>query len=220
MYHDPVSLSSTPSDHTRGALIDDNTKDLSSDQYNSRSSYGNLVNAETVLKSGDVDGEVNEFIRPGESIGELGDVGYHFGQPGSAYDGIGNQRKFKKVKLKVGGVAHTIHARSSLDGSSLSGASNMKSSHSEAVLSSRKLNPQENSDICFMGEKVVLCGTPWKVFSKFGFSFEKMDSSGLDMTGESVEQGSKHERSCKRKSVTKKYVSDDLYNDEEDDEIR
>lgn len=53
-YHDPVSLSSTPSDHTRGALIDDNTKDLSSDQYNSRSSYGNLANAETVLKSGDV----------------------------------------------------------------------------------------------------------------------------------------------------------------------
>lgn len=68
----------------------------------------------------------------------------------------------------------------------------MKFSHSEAVLSSRKLNPQENSDICFMGEKVVLCGKPWKDFSKIGFSFEKMDSSGLDMTGESVEQGSKH----------------------------
>ncbi|XP_075506751.1 uncharacterized protein LOC142543385 isoform X2 [Primulina tabacum] len=47
-----------------------------------------------------------------------------------------------------------------------------------------------------------------------------MDSSGLDMTGESVEQGSKHERSCERKFITKKYVSDELYNDEDDDEIR
>ncbi|XP_073292450.1 uncharacterized protein [Primulina huaijiensis] len=196
-----VSLSSTPSDQTRGTLIEVNTKDLNSDQYNSRLSYANLANAEIVLKSGDEDGEVNES-----------------GQPGSAYDGTGNQRKFKLVRLKVGGVTHTIHARESLDGSCISGTSNMKSSHSEAVYSSRKLNPRENSDICFMGEKVGLCGVPWKDFSKIAFSFEKMDSSGLDMTGESVKQGSKHERSCERKFVNKKYVSDELYNDEDEDE--
>ena len=45
-------------------------------------------------------------------------------------DGIANESKLKKVKLKVGGVTRTIHAKTTSDGASVGGSSSTKSSRS------------------------------------------------------------------------------------------
>ena len=51
------------------------------------------------------------------SLGHLGDFS----------DGVGNESKVKKVKLKVGGITRTITARSASDGASAVGSSFSKS---------------------------------------------------------------------------------------------
>lgn len=43
-------------------------------------------------------------------------------------DALDNENKVKKVKLKVGGVTHTVHAKSISDGASVVGSSTTKSS--------------------------------------------------------------------------------------------
>ncbi|KAL0335436.1 UNVERIFIED_CONTAM: hypothetical protein Sradi_4755500 [Sesamum radiatum] len=140
------------------------------------------------------------------------------GQAGTTSDGIGTGSKFNKVKLKVGGVTHTIHTRSSSDGSSVAGTSATKSTPSDTIYPPHKLGPQENFDPDFMGEKGGLRGVPWKDFSKIGFSFRKVDAPE-----ESVKPALKLGRSSKSKSIIKKYSSDEIYDvedDDDDDEIR
>lgn len=57
---------------------------------------------------------------------------------------------------------------------------------------------------------------PWKDFSKTGFGFGKVETSGVDIQEEPVKHGS-----SKSKSMTKKYLADEAYDeDEDDDEIR
>ncbi|KAL0364851.1 UNVERIFIED_CONTAM: hypothetical protein Sangu_0582700 [Sesamum angustifolium] len=117
------------------------------------------------------------------------------GQAETTSDGIGTGSKFNKVKLKVGGVTHTIHTRSSSDGSSVAGTSATKSTPSDTIYPPHKLGPQENFDPDFMGEKGALRGVPWKDFSKIGFSFRKMDAPE-----ESVKPALKLGRSSKSKN--------------------
>lgn len=58
--------------------------------------------------------------------------------------------------------------------------------------------------------KGSLRGLPWKDFSSTGFSFEKVGAS----------RGLKHERSHKTKHPTNMSPSDEVYDEEDDDEIR
>ncbi|KAL0422099.1 UNVERIFIED_CONTAM: hypothetical protein Slati_3232800 [Sesamum latifolium] len=244
-YRDSISLSSTPSDHVSDAPSEGNavheamnwTKGLTSNQCISRASYTNLADAETVHNSYDADGvfeESNSLNRSIEDntaavsckslkmsdnkLGEMVIGGVPSGQPGTTSDGIGTGSKFNKVKLKVGGVTHTIHTRSSSDGSSVAGTSATKSTPSDTIYPPHKLGHQENFDPHFMGEKGGLRGVPWKDFSKIGFSFRKVDAPE-----ESVKPALKLGRSSKSKSIIKKYSSDEVYDvedDDDDDEIR
>ncbi|KAG8369079.1 hypothetical protein BUALT_Bualt15G0112900 [Buddleja alternifolia] len=235
-YHDSVSLSSTPSDHVSDAPSE-GTMGQNLNQCISRASYSNLADAETVHKSSDEDvvyGEPNDLKRSTEDkMSEMVVGGHHSGQSGLASDGIGMRNKLNKVKvkLKVGGVTHTIHAKSSSDGSSVAGTSDNNSTPSEAIYPPQKLTrqfgylqcqcllEQENLDLHFTGEKVGLRGVPWKDFSKIGFSFVKMDSFEVDVPDDSDKQSFKHGRLSKSKSIYKKSPSVEEY-DEEDDEIR
>ncbi|XP_011087489.1 uncharacterized protein LOC105168956 [Sesamum indicum] len=250
-YRDSISLSSTPSDHVSDAPSEGNvvheamnwTKGLTSNQCISRASYTNLADAETVHNSYDMDRVFEESNSLNRSIEDntaaasckiltmsdnkmsemlIGSV--PSGQPGMTSDGIGTGSKFNKVKLKVGGVTHTIHTRSSSDGSSVAGTSATKSTPSDTIYPPHKLGHQENFDPhYFMGEKGGLRGVPWKDFSKIGFSFRKVDTLRVDAPEESVKPALKLGRSSKSKSIIKKYSSDEVYDvedDEDDDEIR
>ncbi|OVA02523.1 INO80 complex subunit B-like conserved region [Macleaya cordata] len=136
---------------------------------------------------------------------------------GVVLDGTGNENKLRKVKLKVGGVTRTIHAKSSADDAP-SGGSSMKTSRSSDVPRPRpKLILQDNSDddLSPPPEKVSgLQGVPWKDFSRDGFGLGKEDSSKNKMPEES-------DPVRKSKRVPKRRVLDGAFNDgDEDAEIR
>lgn len=137
------------------------------------------------------------------------------GQLGVVQDGLGNDNKLKKVKLKVGGVTRTIHAKSSSDGASVGGSSSTKPSRSSDAPRPRpKLILQENSDDDHSApNKGSLRGVPWKDFSR---SKMKSDSS----TGSILEERQPDQYEPVRKSsrVPKRRIFDD--GDDDDEEIR
>ncbi|GFP80353.1 hypothetical protein PHJA_000178700 [Phtheirospermum japonicum] len=163
----------------------------------SRASYSNLADAEKAQQSYDEHGILEEMNN--NKMSEIANPG----QPKTASGGIGTGNKISKVKLKVGGVTHTIHTRSSSDGSSVGGTSTTKSTTPDATNPLQKLS-------CQADQKAGLRGVPWKT----GFSFQK-----VDMAEESVKQSMEHRRPSKSKR--KKYLCDDVYDEEDDDdEIR
>ncbi|KAL9175067.1 hypothetical protein ABFS82_02G091800 [Erythranthe guttata] len=223
---DSISLSSTPSDHvsdapTEGNIVQEATiwsKGLNSNQFISTASCTNLSEAETMHESND-DKESSQVNAAGTSwkslktdrnkTSEIVIGSHHSGKPGSVSDGPGT--KLNKLKLKVGGVTHTIHRRSSSDGSSIAAP--------DTACPPRMLSFQDNPNLRLTGKKGGLSGVPWRDFSKTGFSLRKVDSFGVDIPEESVKQAVKHiGRSSKSKSVMKKYSSDDVYGEEDDDD--
>lgn len=145
-YRDPISPSLIPSGHVSDAQGEGNivpqakiwSKGQNSNQCISRASYTNLVDAETVHKSNDEESndlkesfEGNSAAASWKDDSKMSETligGHHSGKPGSASDVIESRTKFNKVKLKVGGVTHTIHTRSSSDDSSVARTSATKSS--------------------------------------------------------------------------------------------
>ncbi|KAL7119966.1 hypothetical protein ACP275_02G094400 [Erythranthe tilingii] len=226
-YRDSISLSSTPSDHVSDAPTEANivqeatiwTKGLNSNQCISTASFTNLSEAETMHGSND-DKESSQVNAAGTSWKSLKTDGnktseivigsHHSGKPGSASDGP--ETKLNKLKLKVGGVTHTIHRRSSSDCSSIAAP--------DTACPPRILSfQQDNPDLCFTVKKGSLSGVPWRDFSKTGFSLRKVDSFGVDIPEESVKPAVKHiGRSSKSKPVMKKYSSDEVYGEEDDDD--
>ncbi|KAL3515955.1 hypothetical protein ACH5RR_022857 [Cinchona calisaya] len=206
-YRDNSSLSSTPlsesvskpSSEENAGLGDAGRKDM--DQSISRASYANLSEAETVFK---MSGEVGR-------LGESNDAGIS---------------KLKKVKLKVGGVTHTLHAKTASESSSLGGSS--KSSHSsDGPHVQHKLIPQDSPNQSKSTKDKVsgLGGIPWKDFSKSGFSVKKPDISLGRMPEQSVsiKQSGTLDSSRKSKRVPKKRSLGEVFDDGEDnydDEIR
>ncbi|KAL3620667.1 hypothetical protein CASFOL_035579 [Castilleja foliolosa] len=173
---DSISLSSTPSYQVSDAA-----------RCISRTSYSNFADAE---KSHQIHNEHELFEET--NVNKMSEIA-NSGQP-----------KISKVKLKVGGVMHTIHTRSSSDGSSVGGTCTTKSTTPDATNPHQKLR-------CQADQNVGLRGVPWKT----GFSFQK-----VDMAEESVKQAMKHGPSSNSKP--KKYMYDDVYDeeDDDDDEIR
>ncbi|KAK9292002.1 hypothetical protein L1049_019955 [Liquidambar formosana] len=149
---------------------------------------------------------------------------YSFGQQGMVSNELSNENKLKKVKLKVGGVTRTIHAKSSSDGASVGGSSSTKSSRSlDAPRPRQKLILQETSDEDHSPapDRVSgLQGVPWKDFSRSGFCVQKAFSSRGNMPEESVsmKQIDHYEPVRKSKRVPKRRIFDD--GDVDDEEIR
>ncbi|XP_043719385.1 uncharacterized protein LOC122667209 [Telopea speciosissima] len=145
---------------------------------------------------------------------------------GVCSDGIGNESKFKKVKLKVGGVTCTIHAKSTSDVASGGGSSSVKSSRSsDAPRPRQKLILQDNSDDDNSPppEKASgFQGVPWTNFSRGGFNLGKReDSSKGKMYEDSGKRTDKFEPVRKSKRVPKRRVLDDAFDDSDgDEEIR
>ncbi|KAK3194291.1 hypothetical protein Dsin_025601 [Dipteronia sinensis] len=131
-------------------------------------------------------------------------------------DGLGNENKVKKVKLKVGGFTRTIHANTIANGAP-GGGSSMGSQSSDDSRMRHKQNLQADDG----DKRGGLQGIPWKDFSRGGFGFGKEDSvmgkgSGKNSSGK---QGDQSGPVRKSKRVPKKRVLDGEF-DEEDDEIR
>ncbi|KAM7495791.1 hypothetical protein LguiA_020205 [Lonicera macranthoides] len=142
-----------------------------------------------------------------------------------AGDGLGNENKLKKVKLKVGGVTRTIQTKSSSHGASGSGSSTKSARSSDAPRPRQKLILQNDSDedqFPPSDKKSGLQGIPWKDFSRGGFSLRKEDSlmSKVPEKSASGKQGEKSEQVRKSKRVPKKRVLDGAFDEEDDDEIR
>ncbi|KAF8401324.1 hypothetical protein HHK36_012258 [Tetracentron sinense] len=146
------------------------------------------------------------------------------GKLGVVSDGLGNENKLKKVKLKVGGVTRTIHAKSTSDGVSGGGSSSTKSSRSSDAHRPRlKLILQDNSDDDHSppDKGNGLQGIPWKDFSRGGFSLGKKENSSRGKMSEesvSARQTDKSEPVRKSKRVPKRRLLDGAFDDGDQDE--
>lgn len=142
------------------------------------------------------------------------------GQSAMTIDGVGNENKVKKVKLKVGGVTHTI---STSNGTHESGSLVKSSRALDSLKPRQRPNFEGNLDgTPSIDKRTGLQGIPWKDFSKGGFRFGKEDSSTGKMSGRNTsgKQGDKSEPVRKSKRVPKKRLMDGEFNDDEDDELR
>ncbi|KAG9457864.1 hypothetical protein H6P81_002372 [Aristolochia fimbriata] len=140
---------------------------------------------------------------------------------GSKADPSSHENKLRKVKLKVGGVTRTIHAKSAMDGPS--GGSTSKSSRGSDAPRRQKLILQENSDDELSPPERAggLQGVPWKGFSsgnltlKEGSKVKLLDEAGY---GKHADKSSEPVRKSKR--VPKRRVLDGALDEDEDDELR
>ncbi|PIA57583.1 hypothetical protein AQUCO_00600357v1 [Aquilegia coerulea] len=145
------------------------------------------------------------------------------GHSGVVSEVSANENKLRKVKLKVGGVTRTIHAKTSDFG-----GSSMKSSRPSEVSRPRpKLILQDNSDDDQSpppGEASGSQGVPLKDFSRGSISIgKKTDSLRAKTPEESVsgKQTDKFEPTRKSKRVPKPRFLDGTFGDgDQDDEIR
>ncbi|GLT66256.1 hypothetical protein SLA2020_386300 [Shorea laevis] len=200
-FHDISSLSSTPP------------------------SDNNLINIEDG-KQGDSDEASNDGTFQGgnewKQSGLLAPTNWksmsNDGSFGVVSDGLENEKKVKKVKLKVGGVTRTIDAKSVTDGSS-SGKSTRFSgaSHSLQKFVIQDISDDHPSLIREKGNG--LRGAPWKDSSQSSLSAGKIDPSSGRASDDSF--STKYDTLRKSKRVPKKRLLEGvLDDDEDDDEIR
>ncbi|PON72376.1 INO80 complex, subunit Ies [Trema orientale] len=142
-------------------------------------------------------------------------------QLGVLADGFGNDNKVKKVKLKVGGVTHTIQANSAANG--VSGVADPSSKGSRPSDDSRlrhKHGIQANYDdnISPLEKRSGLQGIPWKDFSRGGFSLGRDDSvmGKVSRKNTSGREEEKSEPVRKSKRVPKKRVAAVYREDDEE----
>ncbi|KAK1385054.1 PAPA-1 domain-containing protein [Heracleum sosnowskyi] len=138
-------------------------------------------------------------------------------------NGVVHETKFKKVKLKVGGITRTIQTSQA---TSESGTSTKSVRLSEAPQPLQKQSLQDDLDdnnFSTSGRKSGLRGIPWKDFSRVGFTIKKEERSTGKMPEKTFysKQGEKSEPH-KSKRETKKRDLSGVYDDDdvEDDEIR
>lgn len=159
---------------------------------------------------------------PDGSMGRSGD-GDNMHLPEGAQS-LSAESKLRKVKLKVGGVTRTIHAKSNLD-SGNGGSSAKPPRSSDAIRHHQRLSPQDNSDDRSLEKGNGLQGSAWKDSSGVSFSRgTKDDSHGESISGKQTDKLhdiSSFEPVRKSKRVPKRRVLDGAFDDvEEDDEIR
>ncbi|XP_010931744.1 uncharacterized protein [Elaeis guineensis] len=152
---------------------------------------------------------------PDGYMGRRGD-GHDMHQPEGAQS-ISAENKLRKVKLKVGGVTRTIHAKSNLEAGN-GGTSAKPPRSSDAFRHRQKLSPQDNSDDHSPEKGSHLQGDAWKDSS--GMSFSRGESIFRKQT-DKLPGISSSEPVRKSKRVPKRRMLDAAFDDgEEDDEIR
>ncbi|CAK7348438.1 unnamed protein product [Dovyalis caffra] len=141
-------------------------------------------------------------------------------QSAVSLDVLGNESKVKKVKLKVGGVAHTINANSTTNGVSSTKNSRLSDTSSSRQTVSLQGNLEDEHFV--LGKRPGLQGVPWKEFSRGGFSLGKEDLMGKTSSKNTAgKPGDKSEAVRKSKRAPKRRVLDGEFGeDDEDDEIR
>ncbi|RAL48041.1 hypothetical protein DM860_017832 [Cuscuta australis] len=138
------------------------------------------------------------------------------GHLGAIHNGVGNDNKLKKVKLKLGGVTRTIQAKSNPHGTYGIGSSTKSSQPHDAPRPRQKFTLQENS-----GEGQILSDTkihyPTKALSR---GIDSCKEGIRKMSNKSSAEKSDSVRKSKR--VPKRRVLDGAFDedDEDDDEIR
>ncbi|KAG6575761.1 hypothetical protein SDJN03_26400, partial [Cucurbita argyrosperma subsp. sororia] len=183
---------------------------------NKRSSEGVLAPANWRSTSKASDGIESESSSIDPYGGRYGGESSSSGQKGLYAEGLGNDSKVKKVKLRVGGVTRTIRATSPPNGTS-------KGSSSDGHRQQHKQNFQQEN---FTGNhspserRGGLHGVPWRDFSRGGFGLEKEEPLTGKMAGRN--SAGKHGAESVRKSkrASKKRVLNGDFDDDEDDEIR
>ncbi|PHT98708.1 hypothetical protein BC332_32367 [Capsicum chinense] len=238
---DNSSISSTPPSDSLSKVSSCDNVDYGNI---SRTSYGNLCEAEAAVKLGVKGGNAGDscFSEYEQKDGQIdmsrfeGDLttsqiddsksrtvmcSNHSGLPGVVSDGAGIDSKVKKVKLKVGGVTRTIHT-------SVAGSSSTKSSSSSDAAGTWQ--PKQNTSghySFYSGKAIGLRGVPWKDFAETGFNIGRVDSSMGQLHGQIalLKQFGKHEATHKSKSLSKSHLpcvpfDDDDTEDDDDDEIR
>ncbi|XP_062108783.1 uncharacterized protein LOC133819528 [Humulus lupulus] len=132
-------------------------------------------------------------------------------------DGLGRGNKLKKLKLKVGGVTHTIHTKSTAN-FSYGGSTNTRNSSSSVIAftTQEKRLPQDdiNGNHSYSSDKKRGFGVRWKDMSKNDSSSQKENSSrGIPAHHEPIR---KSNRFPKRRALDAGLNEDD----DEDEEIR
>ncbi|KAH7513467.1 hypothetical protein FEM48_Zijuj12G0203000 [Ziziphus jujuba var. spinosa] len=134
-------------------------------------------------------------------------------------NGLGSENKLKKLKLKVGGVTHTIHTRSGADFSGGCSSSIQKSSSCDyGFTPNEKSQIQDDTDgnYSFSFDKGKHLGVKWKNISKTDSSSQKEHS----LRGKFGENSNESVRKSKR--VPKRRILDVGFGEDndEDDEIQ
>ncbi|KAH7542953.1 hypothetical protein FEM48_Zijuj02G0130100 [Ziziphus jujuba var. spinosa] len=142
-----------------------------------------------------------------------------------ASDGLDNENKVKKVKLKVGGVTRTIQAKTISDGASAVGSSTTKSSHISGSPRPRQKLIQDNSDDnrSFTSDKGTGLqgqGATLKDASRNSYA-GNADPLSDRMPDENiyVNKMEKDEPLRKSKRVPKRRLLVDTFDDEDDDDV-
>ncbi|CAI9761500.1 unnamed protein product [Fraxinus pennsylvanica] len=190
--------------------LSDDTSKISSDDVGDANSRGKMFN-------------LNQCVsRPFPTNGSDGGSNA-LDSNGVSGDGMGNENKLKKVKLKVGGVTRTIQTNSNSNGASGS-ASSAKTNQSSDSRQRQKLILQEHSDEYHspaQDKKSGIQGIPWKGFSKGGFGLGKEDKGRMLAKSAFEKQGDKSDPVRKSKRMPRTRVLDEEFDeDDQDDEIR
>ncbi|CAN4113392.1 unnamed protein product [Withania somnifera] len=142
-------------------------------------------------------------------------------QPGTVQDGVGNDSKLKKVKLKVGGMTRTIQTKTDSHGAYGGGLSTTSARALDGSLPRQKPTPRDI--LCKDGlleKKSGLQGIMLRDSPKGSFTAGKGDMGKTPMTNAFGKGGDKSDPTRKSKRVPKRRVSEWFDEDEKDDEIR
>ncbi|CAL0302384.1 unnamed protein product [Lupinus luteus] len=137
-------------------------------------------------------------------------------QSGDSKDGVGNENKVKKLKLKVGGMTCTIHANTAPE----NGLPKKSSQSSDGAKPQEKKRSNSNGNHS-SDKRSGLQRHPGKDFSRSGFGIEKEESLMGRISGKNIDgnRGDKSEAVRKSKRVPKRRVIDEEFGDD-DDEIQ
>ncbi|TXG71592.1 hypothetical protein EZV62_000171 [Acer yangbiense] len=156
-----------------------------------------------------------------QSIGGNNDGNQNFRDTMVGSDVLGSENKLK-LKLKFGGVTHTIQTNSTVENALGGGTSVTKSCRSFDSPQSRH-NQDKGSNYSYSSDKGKGNGVRRKDLSRIGSSFGKGHSSKGKTSGDRITMNEAYEPVRKSKRVPKRRALDDGFDgedDDEDDELR
>ncbi|XP_016470168.1 uncharacterized protein LOC107792467 [Nicotiana tabacum] len=140
---------------------------------------------------------------------------------GTVQDGVCNDNKLKKVKLKVGGVTRTIQTKTDSHGAYGGGLSTKSARALGASLPRQKLAQQDTSSEDGLSEKKSESqGNLWRDSPRGTFDAGKDNMGKTPMTNAFQKRGDKSDPTRKSKRAPKRRVSEGFDEDDDDDEIR